>query len=276
MDYYQTLGVQRNADATEIKKAYRKLAGKHHPDKGGNEAEFKKIQEAYEGLSDPQKRQMYDQFGTVDPQQTGGFGPQGFSFNFGQGGSPFDDIFSQFGTGGGGFRHQQRNPDAKLNLNISLEQAYTGTDVHIQSGNINEIVNVPAGISNGSRIRVSGKGHSRFRELPPGDLIITVVIQTPPDMALDGVNILQRLKVDSFTAMLGGSISYKHFTGKTFSVKIPKASQNNDRLKLSNLGYKNRNGSQGHLFLIIELYTPQINNQEHIEMLNKIKEETLT
>jgi len=193
MDYYQTLGVARNADPQEIKKAYRKLAGKHHPDKGGDEAEFKKIQEAYEGLSDPQKRQMYDQFGTVDPQQTGGFGPQGFSFNFGQGNSPFDDIFSQFGQR----RGPQRNPDAGLTLNITLEQSYSGGDFNIRTGFADENISLPAGIRSGAKLRIHGKGHQRFKEFPPGDLVIKINVAMPTNMVRDQDDIHHRVDISS-------------------------------------------------------------------------------
>lgn len=273
MDYYQTLGVARNADPQEIKKAYRKLAGKHHPDKGGSEAEFKKIQEAYEGLSDPQKRQMYDQFGTVDPQQTGGMGGNPFEFRFtsGGGGSPFDDIFSQFGQ-----QRPQRNPDAGIQLSVTLQQAYTGGDFNIRAGFANENITIPPGVRSGSKIRIHGKGHQRFKNLPPGDLVIQINIDYPKDTAGEGDNILQRISIDSITAMVGGEITYKHFAGSKFSVKIPAGSNSGDRLRLSNWGMPNsRTNSKGHLYLILDIRTPQINNQEHIDMLNKIRQEVL-
>lgn len=272
MDYYQTLGVQRNADATEIKKAYRKLAGKHHPDKGGDEAEFKKIQEAYEGLSDPQKRQMYDQFGTVDPQQTGGMGGQQFD-PFGQG-SPFQDIFSQFGfnRGGPGSQRQFRNPDANVNLKVPINKAFSGTDVNIDVGFANEIITLPPGIRHGTKIRISGKGHQRAREFPPGDLVVTILVEMPDNMALDGDTVLHRIPVDTITAMIGGEINYTHFMGNTFKVKIPAGSQNGSRLRLSGWGWPRKNFStNGNLMLIIDLYTPNITSPEHVEMLNKIK-----
>ena len=116
MSHYQTLGVSPQADAKEIKKAYRRLAGKHHPDKGGDEARFKEINEAYETLSDPQKREAYD-----NPNPFQGGNP------FGQG-SPFEDIFGDIF---GGFRQQQRrpvrNPDGVCDVHVNLEEIYTGT-----------------------------------------------------------------------------------------------------------------------------------------------------
>ena len=204
---------------------------------------------------------MFDQYGTVDPQQANPFGQ----------GSPFDDIFSNFG----GARRPNRNPDAGIQVNVSLEHAYTGGDVHIASGNINEIVLIPPGIRQGTKIRISGKGHRRFKDLPPGDLVVHILIQTPVDMAIDGDNVLHRLSVNSLTAITGGEVIYKHFAGKSFSVKIPPSSQNGDRLRLSNWGMpKGKSGQHGHLFLILELYTPSITNQEHLEALNNINAET--
>lgn len=265
MDHYTVLGVQRQADASEIKKAYRKLAGKHHPDRGGDAEEFKRVQKAYETLSDPQKRQMYDQFGTDDPQQMGG-GP------FGQGASPFDDIFNQFG---GGFRQRQpqRNPDMSVNLTIPVNTAYHGGDAHINVGHVNEVLIIPPGVRDGSRFRFSGKGHSRFKNMPPGDLVVRVVIEYPHDMARDGDDLLQRIPVDALTAITGGSIMYKHINGKSFSIQIPSGAQPGERLRLSKQGMPKNNGTSfGNLILILELFTPRITDQQHIDQLNKIKE----
>lgn len=263
MNPYQILAIEQQADATEIKKAYRKLASKHHPDRGGNAEEFKKVQEAYEILSDPQKRQMFDQFGTVNPQ-TG----QGSPFEHFSQGSPFDNMFRNMSG------RPQRNPDAGIQVNISIQHAYTGGDVHIAAGNINELVLIPAGVRQGTKIRVSGKGHTRFKELPPGDLVVQINIQTPNDMAVDGDNVLHRMSVNSLTAITGGEVIYKHFAGKSFSVKIPAGSQNGHRLRLSNWGMpKGKSGQHGHLFLILELYTPNISSTEHLEALNNINSE---
>lgn len=265
MNPYETLGVERQADASAIKKAYRKLASKHHPDRGGDAEQFKKVQEAYDTLSDPQKRQMFDQFGTADPQQAGN------PFDHFAQGSPFDDLFRNMAGGPFSGNRPRRNPDAGIQVNIPLTQAYTGGDIHIQAAGINEIVIIPAGIRQGSKIRVSGKGHRRFKDLPPGDLVVQINIQMPPDMAIDGDNVLHRLSVNSITAITGGEVVYKHFAGKSFSVKIPAGSQNGDRLRLSKWGMPRGNtGQNGHLFLILELFTPRITDTEHLEMLNTI------
>jgi molecular chaperone DnaJ len=177
------------------------------------------------------------------------------------------------GPFGGRAARPNRNPDAGIQVNIPLTQAYTGGDIHIQAAGINEIVVIPAGIRQGSKIRVSGKGHRRFKDLPPGDLVVQINIQMPPDMALDGSNVLHRLSVNSITAITGGEIIYKHFAGKTFTVKIPKGSQSGERLRLSNWGMPKTAGNSGHLFLILDLFTPNITNSEHIEMLNNINKE---
>ena len=259
MDYYETLGVSKDASAAEIKKAYKRLASKHHPDKGGDAEEFKKIQEAYETLSNPQKR----------AQSESPFGEE-FHFNFGGGGSPFDHFEQAFGFGRGG-----RNPDQELNLNISLDQAYNGADIHVQYGNISEMIEIPAGARPGDRMRVSGKGPKRFPDKPPGDLVLRINVQVPGDMAIDGLNVLHRISVNSLTAMVGGEITYEHFSGSTFKVKIPKGSQNGSRLRLSSWGWPQRGSTnvKGNMFLILDLHTPEITNPEHIELLNKIKEE---
>ena len=162
MDHYQILGVSKDASQQDIKKAYRKLAMKHHPDKGGDEQKFKQIQAAYSVLSDPDKRAQYD---NPNPFEQFGGDP------FGQG-SPFGDIFSEIF--GGGFRRQQpqRNPDGRMDLNISLLQAYKGTNVVVNTGYATLDVTIPQGVKDGSNLRLSGKGPLRYTDLPPGDLLI--------------------------------------------------------------------------------------------------------
>jgi len=261
MDPYQTLGVSKDASDADIKKAYRKLASKHHPDRGGDAEQFKQVQEAYEILSDPMKRAQVD-----DP-----WAQQSPFDHFAQD-SPFGNMFN-FRTGGG---TPYRNPDAVVNVKINLMQAYHGSDVHIDVGFANEIVNIPPGIRDGSKVRISGKGHRRFKQAPPGDLVVRFVFDLPQDMAIDGDNVLHRVSVDTLTAMVGGDLTYTHFTGKSFNVKIPKGTQNGSRMRLSNWGMpKYQSNQYGHLYLIIDLFTPNISDPDDIETLNSIKQKVI-
>ena len=169
MDHYQTLGVSPQADEKEIKKAYRKLAGKHHPDKGGDENEFKKIQQAYETLSDPAKRQQYDNpnpFEGGDPFSQGGF-------NFrGDFGDIFGDIF------GRGFQQRQptRNPDGVVDLHLELHEVFHGTEKMINTGYGTFKITIPAGTRHGTKFNMHGKGPVQHQGLPPGDLIVRTFI----------------------------------------------------------------------------------------------------
>lgn len=267
MDYYDILGISRNADPSEIKKAYRKLASRHHPDKGGDAEEFKKIQKAYDTLSDPQRKQMFDQFGTDDPQQfqQGGFG--GFQQDFDIG-----DVFSQ--VFGGRRARQTKNPDAVANVHVNWLDAYHGGEIVIDVEGRRLSVKIPAGTRDLTKIRLHQQGHTRIRELPPGDLIVRVHIQYPPEMQRHEDDVYMPLDITSIDAMLGNNVEFVHFTGKKINLKIPKGSQMDSKLRLSGYGFPNpQTQVKGNCFVVLRIITPNINNQEHLEWLNIINNE---
>ena len=187
MDYYSTLGVGKNATDDDIKKAYRKLAMKHHPDRGGDESTFKKISEAYDVLSDPQKKQIVDLGGDPKNQGNGNSFNQGpFEFHFNTGGVPpgMEDIFGRFGFGSGfGRQPMQKNKTLNINVDITLEDVLSGRDINaeitIPSTGKRKMINIaiPAGIEHGQQIRYEGMGDDAIRELRPGDLIVNVNVQ---------------------------------------------------------------------------------------------------
>ena len=261
MDHYETLGVSKAASSKEIKTAYRKLAMKNHPDRGGDEEVFKRITGAYDVLSDPDKRAQYDNPNPFD--QLGGD-------PFGQG-SPFGDIFSEIF---GGRRRQQpnRNPDGRMDLNISLTQAYSGTSVVVNTGYATLDVTIPKGIKDGSQLRLSGKGPLRYTELPPGDLLIRVHIDYPHGWGRDGNNLFCRLSVNTLDAITGCKQIFEHVDGKKLEVNIPLGSQNGTRLRIKDFGFVDpNNGLVGSLFLIVDLETPVITDEEQLKVLNKIR-----
>jgi len=253
MDYYTVLGVDRNVTPQDLKRAYKRLASKHHPDKGGDAEQFKRLQEAYATLSDPVKRQEYD---SPDPDP----------WQFSGGHNPFQR--PNYGN--------VRNPDGITHVTISLAQAHTGTDVLIDVGYSREVLTVHAGIQDQAKFRLRGKGPNRFKHAEPGDLIVIVSIDMPQGLTRTGNNITQDVKVDSLTAITGGFLTVQHFTGKTVKVKIPANTQQGAKLKLAAYGIADQHtGWPGDMIVKVDLYTPLITDPKHIEALNTVKQEVL-
>ena len=264
MDYYQILGVDRNADLKQIKKAYRKLASKHHPDKGGSEDKFKEIQGAYETLSDPQKKEQYD---NPNPFQNFQGNPQDI---FKQG-SPFGDIFGDiFGQ-----RQRQGNPDSVGDIKITLQQAYHGTDLSINIDGVNRVLDIKPGTRQGSKIRIAQGGKQHYQQFPPGDLIIRMHVEVPPDMGVQDNDIYQHIMINAIEAMTGVEKRIDHVSGKKLSVKVPQGTQQGSKLRLSNQGmpYPGAPEVFGSLYVIVNIDVPHIKDPKHIDMLNSINKE---
>ena len=257
MDHYQTLGVGRDANASEIKKAFRKLAMKHHPDKGGNEEKFKEIQQAYETLSDPQKRAQYD---NPNPFEQFGGDP------FGQG---FEDIF---GSIFGRRRQPTKNADGIVDVRITLLQAYTGTNVIVNTGYTQLDVTIPQGVSEGERLRLTGKGPIRHTELPPGDLYVRIHIDVPEGWGRDQVELFKRQNINVIDAMVGCEIKVQHIDGKKYTLTIPAGTQPGTKLRMRGLGMTcpHRN-IKGNLNVIVEVDVPKVIDKDDKNILNTIK-----
>lgn len=205
-DYYNILGVGKTASTEEIKKAYRKLAMKHHPDRAGkeNEAKFKEVNEAYQVLSNPQKRAQYDQFGSAGVGGNGGGFNQGAGFSgFGGGGSynvNFDDIFS--GSSGFGFGHVgdifedffgSAFSQVQVELSISLTQALLGDNVSFKTQQGDTIdLKIPAGVQDGTSFRIQGKGMPNRRGR--GDLIVSIKVKMPRNLTRRQKELLEELR----------------------------------------------------------------------------------
>lgn len=252
-DYYSILGVERTASSDQIKQAYRRLASRHHPDKGGDHAQFQQIQEAYAVLSDPEKRAQYDNPGP-DLSQMFGFG------------GGWGDVFTN--------RQVRRNPDAVVQTQIPLDQAFTGTEVVVQTHFAKEIVTVPAGTRDGTRIRIAGKGYRRIRDLPAGDLVVVIVTQPPAGCHRDGDQVYQKLTISALQALTGDQVAFTHFTGRQMQVKIPPGSQPGQKLRMSGGGMPNpQTQKPGDLYIVLDINVPSITDPQHVEWLNKIKTE---
>jgi len=259
MNYYETLGVEPGASADDIKRAYRRMAMKVHPDRtGGDDTEFKKLQEAYETLSDPDRRAEYD-----NPRPS--MRPE---FDFA--GGDFNDIFAQMF--GAGRRPARKNSDLLVNLQISLYHSYAGTDyiLSTETGAVN--IKIPAGVRPGTKLRVPGRGKQTHQNLPPGDLYVVVHVDMPPDWGRQDDDLYVRTEIDAISAMTGTSLELQHITGKKYKVVVPAGIQSGEKIRLKGLGMTNP-GDQtlGSLYVIVTVVIPAITDTECLELLNKVR-----
>jgi len=278
MDYYSTLGLQRGASDAEIKKAYRSMAMKHHPDRGGDEKKFKEVSQAYEFLSDPQKKQMID--AGMDPNQQGGGGGgfyhQGggnpFEFHFGS--APgMEDIFNQFGFG---FRNQmRRNRTVNVNVELTLEDVINGKELNAEiniPGGQNKVLNItiPPGVNHGQQIRYQGMGDNQFRDVPPGDLIVNVHVRHHPLFSREGDELVYEHHINAWQAMLGTTIAIRTIDNKTLNVNIPSGTQPDNILSCKGEGVPNmRTRIRGNLLIRIKVDIPR---NLTVDQLKKIQE----
>ena len=264
MDYYETLGVTPQSTPNEIKKAYRKLAGKHHPDKGGDAEEFKKIQATYDTLSDPDKKNAYD-----NPDPFGGQNPFGS-------GSPFGDIFSEvFGGGFGQRRQPARNPDGVCDVRVDLYEVYNGCEKTIDVGYAKYKLTIPAGTYSGTKFVMHGRGPQQHSHLPPGDLICRVHVMNLPEWDRHNDDLIVKVQCDYFEAMIGTVVRFPHIDGKTFEVKIPARSEPDSRLRLSGKGMPNpSNGRKGDLYVIVGVGSPTLSDDD-IRKIKNFKDKEL-
>lgn len=254
MDYYKTLGVDRTASADEIKKAYRRMCAKHHPDKGGDEQDFKNIQEAYEGLTKKSSHQC---------------GPNQWNFTS----EDFNDI--NFGGFRFNFTHAvpPKNFDSRTSIQISLKDAFFGKDIQIRKSTGETIdFSIPKGIRDGAMIRIEGEGSRNQANLPPGDLFVEVRIKYPSNYRRNENDLFQIVEIGAIDAMIGEEIKIKHINEKEYKVKIPAGIQQGQHVKMSRLGMQTITQVVGDLYVVANIVVPKINDKESIKMLNKIKD----
>jgi len=272
MDYYSILGVPRGASEDEIKKAYRKLAMQHHPDRGGDAVQFQKIQEAYATLGDNQKRNEYDH---PQPQN------QHFQFHFG-GGDPFADIFAQFGMGPGGqpfHQQQRRNKDLRVRIHVALketlEEQNKTISVQTTTGERQTVnVQIPRGVTNGSQIKYPGLGDNMFTTLPRGDLYVQFEVEADPRYQIHGMDLVYNINVHVIDAMLGTSVDIPSLEGRVFNISIPSGTAHGTKLRIPNQGLfsLDHNGHiRGSLIVNVELSIPRASTPQQLSLLNQLR-----
>ena len=300
-DYYKILGVEKNASQDDIKKSYRKLAMKYHPDRnqGNKEAEekFKEITEANEVLSDPDKRKKYDTLGSNWKQyQTSGQGFDNFYSNYGggRGGrqynftgdfgdlfgnvSGFSDFFESFFAGGrahpGGSTksRNRKGQNYEASLYIPLIEAYNGITKEISISGKKVRINIEAGTRDGKKLRLKGLGGEGLNGGESGDLYLTMKIEKDPYFELDGDNLYFDLYLDLYTAVLGGKQIVRTLNGKTVNVTIPAGTESGKILRLKNLGYplSENIDSYGDLLVRIKIELPTNLSSEEKQLFNKL------
>ncbi|MDW8399423.1 MAG: molecular chaperone DnaJ [Acetobacteraceae bacterium] len=347
-DYYETLGVPRDASEEDLKKAYRKLAMKLHPDRNPGdataEARFKEVNEAYDVLKDPEKRAAYDRYGHAAFEGGAGPGPGG---GFGFGSNPFEDIFEEmFGRFGGRGRGgaSGRGADLRQQVEITLEEAFSGTKRTIRvpssvsceacggsgaeggaanvqtcptchgSGKVRAqqgffliertcpscggqgriirnpckvchgagrvqrdrtlSVTIPAGVEDGTRIRLAGEGEAGLRGAPAGDLYLDVGVRPHPIFHRDGANILVRVPLRMTQAALGGTVEVPTVDGGKAKVTIPAGTQSGDRFRLRGKGFSVlRSAARGDMFVEVTVETPQNLTPRQRELLQQFEAE---
>lgn len=285
-DYYEVLGVSKGASDDEIKKAFRKLAIKYHPDKnpGDKEAEakFKEANEAYSVLSDKDKRSRYDQFGHAGVGGAGGggnpfegfnFNGQNYSFNFGSAGGMggFEDILgSLFGMGG--YRSARRGRDYKTSCTIDFDEAIFGTTKNVSIDGEDVPLKIPAGIYDGQRIRLSGRGGSSPQEGGQrGDLYVEVRVRAHKSLTREGDLILSEATIPMVDAVLGTEVDIETVDGK-ITMKVPAGTQPGTNFKLAGHGAP-RLGSdeRGPQIVTINVEIPKKLNKKQRELMEQFR-----
>jgi len=347
-DYYDVLGVQKGTSSVDLKKAYRKLAMKYHPDKnqGDKSAEqkFKEVNEAYDILKDDQKKAAYDQFGHAAFDQSSA-GPSAGGFDFGGGfGDIFDDMFGDImGRRRGSSSAQTRGSDLRYNMEITLENAFHGKKATIDiptavscdlcsgtgtkggalpdtcntcngfgkvrtqkgffsvergcpgcggsgkvirnpcsacrgSGRVQKEnrleVSIPAGVEDGTRIRLTGKGEAGLNGAPPGDLYIFLAVKNHHLFERDGADLYLKVPVSMTVAALGGDVEVPSLEGKKVRVTIPRGCQNNHQFRLRGKGMTLlRSKSRGDMFIEAAVEVPVNLNSKQKKLLREFEAE---
>lgn len=298
-DYYQILGIKKDATQDQIKRAFRRLAVKYHPDKNpGNkaaEAKFKEITEANEVLSDPEKRKQYDQLGSAwnsfqkentrssyeewFSQKAKTSGDEEFAWS-----TDAEDIFERMGgfsdffesIFGSPFSFSKRSAkyrngqNYQSDLYISAQEALTGTEKILSIGLSRIKIKIPPGVYDGQILRIPEQGEPGLNGGLPGDLLITIHIQADHQFVRQGENLLKDLHIDLYTAVLGGVVEIRTLEGKLLRLKIPPGTDNNTVMRIPEMGLPTLHGTNGDLLVKIFVDIPKNLSKKQIELFRML------
>lgn len=290
-DYYAALGVPRDADAEAIKKAYRKLARRHHPDVSKDadaEARFKEVAEAYATLKDPEKRAAYDALGSrrggeefsPPPQWERQFGAEAFGDAFE--GADLADLLDalargQRGRGRGAHTVPLRGRDYETGVRVSLERAHQGTTVNLdvthEDGSRTLAVTVPAGVTDGQRLRLRGKGGPGRHGGPAGDIYLHVTLAPHPVFRTDGHDLLFDLALAPWEAALGADVEVPTLEGPVV-LSVPPGSQSGRKLRLRGRGLAKAHGGRGDQYAIVHIDVPASLTPRERELFEELARES--
>jgi DnaJ-class molecular chaperone len=277
MDYYSTLGLQRGASDADIKKAYRSMAMKHHPDRGGDEKKFKEISQAYEFLSDPQKKQIIDLGGDPNAQGGGYRSSQSSPFEFHFGTEDLHDMFGNFGFGGFGQRPMRRNKSLNINVEIALEDVLNGKEINAEIGIPNGrkkmiTIEIPKGIDNGQQIKYAGMGDNSIPDVRAGDLIVNVYVKQHQRFRRDGDSLVYDHVINAWDAVLGTSIDIATLDNKNLNITVPPGTQPDTVLSCKGEGLPNiRSKQRGNLLIRLKVSIPKNLTLEQIQKVQELK-----
>ena len=268
-DFYKVLGVSKDVSEAELKKVYRKLSRQYHPDTNPGdakaEAKFKEISEAYSVLSDKDQRAEYDQMRAMGPGARAGFGgaggfPGGFPGGANFGGGGFEDVFSNLFGGGGGFggpRGPQRGADLTTTQTLDFIDGVKGTSIklNLRAGGEATTIKIPAGVQDGQKIKIAGKGQASPNGGPAGDLIITVTVKPHPVFTRDGNNLRVTVPVTFAEAVLGATIQVPTLGGEPVKLKVAPGTPNGRVLRVKGRGVVTAK-AEGDLLATVDIAVP--------------------
>ena len=276
-DYYNILGVSKSSSSEEIKDAFRKKAKELHPDRGGDESEFKKINEAYDILKDDERRTLYDRQNQTQTRKRN-FHSQ-TSGNFDDIFVDLNDVFGNFGQFGGIDpnirRRQQRNRDLNITITIGLEELFDNVNKTVSVRHVNgerKLISIvlPRTVNNVDTLRYRGLGDASITNRPPGDLFVNIIIDEHPIFIKDKENLYMDLTISLIDAITGSNPEIKTLDGKQLKLKIGPGTQYGTVFKIPNFGMYSKNGSRGNLLIRILVKIPENLTEEQLNIIRQL------